>query len=102
VHVIVPRTIFSPEIVAKLTRELANSGKAPELFAHCCEFLARVQLQGGLRGTDADEMTGLFGALMGALELELEITQPGEAVLGMETEKAYADFETDAKQRKAG
>ena len=101
-HVIVPRTTFNPEIIAKLTRELANSGKAPELLAQCCEFLARVQLQGGLRGTDADEMTGLFGALMGTLELELEISQPGEAVLGMETEKAHADFKTDAKKRKAG
>ena len=101
-HVIVPRTTFSPEIIAKLTRELAKSGKAPELFAQCCEFLARVQLQGGLRRTDADEMTGLFGALMDTLELELEISQPGEAILGMETDKVYADFKTDAQKRKAG
>jgi hypothetical protein len=101
-HVIVPRTTFNPRIIAKLTRELASSGKAPELLAQCCEFLARVQLQNGLRGTDADEMNGLFGALMDTLELELEISQPGEAVLGLETEKAFLDFKADAKKRKAG
>ena len=99
---IVPRPSFNPEIIAKLTRELASSGKAPALLAQCCEFLARVQLQGGLRGTDAEEMKGLFGALMDALELELEISEPGEAVLGLATEKAFADFKADAKKRKAG
>lgn len=100
-HVIVPRTSFNPEIIAKLTRELANSGKAPELLAQCCDFLARVQLQGGLRGRDAEEMNGLFGALMDTLELELEISQPGETVLGLATEEAFADFKADAKKRKA-
>jgi hypothetical protein len=57
-------------------------------------------LQGGLGGTDAEEMNDLFGALMDTLELELEISQPGEAVLA--TERALADFKADAKKRKAG